>query len=214
MKLGSTIQKIRKSNSLSQEQFGEKYHVTRQSVSNWENGKSIPDLEMLVKISEDFGVSIDSMLKQDGDVIKKIDIQKKKGRKYLIMLTAVVILATVVVIGIYNHYDKMTRLNFSISDQISKYVKTSDSPLEIRSGYFTVVKDGIVEFKIDADTDDGTINVTITSDKAKIIYKNENNKIDDNQQIYLKKGTYHVKVMARGFSEILLTCGYHISATN
>ena len=44
MQLGQTIQKIRKENHLTQEEFAEIFHVTRQTVSNWENEKSYPDL--------------------------------------------------------------------------------------------------------------------------------------------------------------------------
>ena len=41
MEIGKQIQKIRKENNLSQEQFGKSFHVTRQTVSNWENKKVI-----------------------------------------------------------------------------------------------------------------------------------------------------------------------------
>ena len=50
MQLGQTIQKIRKENHLTQEEFAEIFHVTRQTVSNWENEKSYPDLLTLVAI--------------------------------------------------------------------------------------------------------------------------------------------------------------------
>lgn len=40
MQLGQTIQKIRKENHLTQEEFAEIFHVTRQRVSNWENDVS------------------------------------------------------------------------------------------------------------------------------------------------------------------------------
>ena len=43
MEIGKQIQNIRKENGLSQEQFGQKFHVTRQTVSNWKNEKSIQD---------------------------------------------------------------------------------------------------------------------------------------------------------------------------
>lgn len=54
MQLGQTIQKIRKENHLTQEEFAEIFHVTRQTVSNWENEKSYPDLLTLVAISDNF----------------------------------------------------------------------------------------------------------------------------------------------------------------
>ncbi|MBT9617575.1 helix-turn-helix transcriptional regulator [Mediterraneibacter faecis] len=43
-----------KDNQLTQEEFGKLFHVTRQTVSNWENGKSYPDLQILVSMSNQF----------------------------------------------------------------------------------------------------------------------------------------------------------------
>lgn len=63
MEIGKQIQKIRKENNLSQEQFGKRFHVTRQTVSNWENEKSYPDLQTLISISDGFDISLDKLLK-------------------------------------------------------------------------------------------------------------------------------------------------------
>ena len=62
MELGKNIIKIRKQNNLTQDDFAEKYFVTRQTISNWENSKSYPDLETLIKISDDFNISLDILL--------------------------------------------------------------------------------------------------------------------------------------------------------
>ena len=51
MNIGNQILNIRKEKQLTQEEFGKLFHVTRQTVSNWENGKSYPDLQFLVDIS-------------------------------------------------------------------------------------------------------------------------------------------------------------------
>ena len=51
MNIGNQILNIRKEKQLTQEEFGKLFHVTRQTVSNWENGKSYPDLQVLVDIS-------------------------------------------------------------------------------------------------------------------------------------------------------------------
>ena len=55
MKLGQTIVEIRKRNGLTQEEFAQKFCVTRQTVLNWENEKSYPDLVTLIKISDTYG---------------------------------------------------------------------------------------------------------------------------------------------------------------
>lgn len=71
MKLGQTIISIRKERNMTQEEFARIFHVTRQTVSNWENEKSYPDLETLVRISEEFQISLDAMLKEDVQMVKK-----------------------------------------------------------------------------------------------------------------------------------------------
>lgn len=68
MKFGEQIKEIRKSENLTQEQFAEKLHVTRQAVSNWENDKNLPDIEMLILISNEFHVSLDTLIKGDGQM--------------------------------------------------------------------------------------------------------------------------------------------------
>ena len=89
MELGKRITKIRKDNKLTQDDFAKKYYVTRQTISNWENEKSYPDLETLVKISDDFNVSLDTLLKEDDRMIKDIS---KKQKNYKFIKVFVVIL--------------------------------------------------------------------------------------------------------------------------
>ena len=50
MNIGNQILNIRKENQLTQEEFGKLFHVTRQTVSNWENGKSYPEPQIIVGI--------------------------------------------------------------------------------------------------------------------------------------------------------------------
>lgn len=52
MNIGNQILNIRKENQLTQEEFGKLFHVTRQTVSNWENGKRYPELQILVHLQE------------------------------------------------------------------------------------------------------------------------------------------------------------------
>ena len=65
MRLGQTLKDIRKEYKLTQEGFAELFNVTRQTVSNWENEKSYPDLLTLIAISDKFNISLDKMLKED-----------------------------------------------------------------------------------------------------------------------------------------------------
>lgn len=71
MELGSQIKKYRNEFSLSQDALAEKVYVSRQTISNWENGKSYPDVNSLVLLSEVFQTSIDCLIKGDVEVMKK-----------------------------------------------------------------------------------------------------------------------------------------------
>lgn len=68
MTLGEKIYKLRTQQGLSQETFGEKLGVSRQSVSKWETDQSVPELDKIVAISDFFGVSTDQLLKDTEDL--------------------------------------------------------------------------------------------------------------------------------------------------
>jgi transcriptional regulator with XRE-family HTH domain len=78
MTLGEKIAAIRKTYGLSQQQFADKFHVTRQTVSNWENNKNYPDMSSLKMISDEYDISFDKLLKEDKDYIKSVDDTKRK----------------------------------------------------------------------------------------------------------------------------------------
>ena len=62
MTFGQRIQQYRKEKGLSQDKLASTLYVTRQSVSQWENDKTMPSVDLLVKLSEVFGVSVDTLL--------------------------------------------------------------------------------------------------------------------------------------------------------
>ena len=80
MNIGNQISKIRKEQQLTQEQFGSLFHVTRQTVSNWENEKSYPDLQMLIDISNQFEIFLDALIKEDSKMVKTIDKERVLGK--------------------------------------------------------------------------------------------------------------------------------------
>mgnify|MGYP000087353084 CR=1 FL=1 len=85
MEIGNQILNIRKEQQLTQEEFGRLFHVTRQTVSNWENEKSYPDLQTLIRIFESamkFCVSLDTILKEDIRMVKKIDGYKNYKKSF------------------------------------------------------------------------------------------------------------------------------------
>ncbi len=98
MELSGQIKKYRDQLGLSQEELAEKIFVTRQSISNWENDKTYPDLQSLLRLSELFGLSLDELIKGDietmKDEINKLEIKKMNrwGNLLAILFLALVIL--------------------------------------------------------------------------------------------------------------------------
>jgi len=99
MELGKQIKFYRQEAQLSQEELANRVYVSRQTISNWENDKSYPDVNSLVLLSEIFQISLDKLIKGDievmKEVIKKEEIAKmnRYGKTYALMLIATAVSA-------------------------------------------------------------------------------------------------------------------------
>lgn len=84
MQFSQKLLELRKKRGFSQEDLAEKLNVSRQAISRWEMGSAMPDSHNLLKISDLFGVSIDSLLREEdqpeGKSISAED-QKERNRK-------------------------------------------------------------------------------------------------------------------------------------
>lgn len=69
MKLSEKIKRCRKNQKMTQQQFGDQLHVSRKTVSGWENDRSFPDISTLIKISDLFNISLDDLLKDSNTAI-------------------------------------------------------------------------------------------------------------------------------------------------
>lgn len=69
-KIGSNIRALRKKNYLTHEQLAETLNMTRQTLSNYELGKRIPDIYELIRIADLFHVSLDEMVGRNPDNYK------------------------------------------------------------------------------------------------------------------------------------------------
>ena len=97
MDVGKQIKKFRQDLKLSQEELASKIFVTRQTISNWENGKNYPDVNSLVMLSQLFNTSLDILVK--GDVIemeKQVEQDDVRRFKRDTVIFTVLIILTVV----------------------------------------------------------------------------------------------------------------------
>ena len=95
MALSSQIKKYRTELGLSQEELAEKVYVTRQTVSNWETGKSYPDIHSLLLLGTLFDLSLDQLIKGDLETMKEIinEQEVKKFNRYSTILSVLFALA-------------------------------------------------------------------------------------------------------------------------
>ena len=129
--IGQKIYEIRKSEGLSQTEFAEKFHVTRQTVSNWEHGKNYPDMEILIKISDEYGITFDELIKSDKELIRSIDRNRRVASKSMLIFAVLGVLVIGAVLiklmpGIVSrfYYDP-TKIVAKATDEDGGYYETT-----------------------------------------------------------------------------------------
>lgn len=75
------LKEEREKRNWSQSDLAEKIHVSRQSVSKWETGKNYPSIEIIIHLSDLFGITIDELLSSDEELTQKV-IEDSKQLAY------------------------------------------------------------------------------------------------------------------------------------
>ncbi len=101
--IGKKLKSARKDNHLTQEEVSELIQVSRQTISNWENGKSYPDVISVIILSDLYHVSLDVLLKEDVEMIQHIEestnIVKSNKKLMLAILLEIIIFLILIVIA-------------------------------------------------------------------------------------------------------------------
>ena len=79
MDISEKLKRCRTDKSLTQAQVAEKLHVSRKTISGWENGHSYPDINSFVKLSDLYGISLDLLLRDD----RVLSYYKEQNKKNL-----------------------------------------------------------------------------------------------------------------------------------
>lgn len=100
MKIGDKLKNARLKKSMTQEEVAEKLFVSRQSISNWENNKTYPDIGNVIALSDLYQISLDELLKGSDNFMKHLEESTDivKSNKKLIFfiglaLTAMIVMA-------------------------------------------------------------------------------------------------------------------------
>lgn len=91
MEIGKKLKAARLDAKLTQEQVAEYLFVSRQTISNWENEKSFPDIVSVVRLSDLYSISLDELLKGDTKMLEHLDESTDivKSNKKLILAAGV-----------------------------------------------------------------------------------------------------------------------------
>lgn len=105
MRLNEKLTRLRKGRGLTQTELAEKLQLSRQSISRWEVGLSIPSVENLVELSKIYDIPLDVLLSDDVQDARTPDTSEIRSKKvqpkhYLIKRIAIVGLALVIVAAI------------------------------------------------------------------------------------------------------------------
>lgn len=104
MEIGKKLKEVRMKSNLTQEQVAEKLFVSRQTISNWENEKSYPDIISIIKLSDLYSISLDELLKGDQKMIEHLEVSTDivKSNKKLIGAIIINIILLLVLLIIAN----------------------------------------------------------------------------------------------------------------
>lgn len=95
MEIGKKLKEARQGAKLTQEQVAERLFVSRQTISNWENERSYPDIVSVIKLSDLYSISLDELLKGDVKMLEHLeestDIVKSNQRLILAVIANIVV---------------------------------------------------------------------------------------------------------------------------
>lgn len=195
-KIGKFIKDLRIKNNLTQKEFADKYNVTYQAVSKWENGKNMPDLSLLKDICKDFDVSLDDLINGEKSV-------KTSYKKYIIIGIICIVIVLFLVIKNNNNGDFNFKTITSSCDafNISGSIAYNDKKSAI---YITNIKycggDDIKEYEI--------IECTLYESHEDIEKKISSYKYDGDKKVKLEKFLEDVTFKVDGYKK---TCDEHNS---
>jgi len=105
MEIGEKLKRARQDQKLTQENLAEQLGVSRQTISNWENNRSYPDIVSILKLSDIYSISLDELLKGDDKVVRHLEEStntvKSRQRLSKVILTTVYLFIWMLTIAVF-----------------------------------------------------------------------------------------------------------------
>ncbi|MDO5794287.1 MAG: helix-turn-helix domain-containing protein [Turicibacter sp.] len=136
MLLGEKLRKLRIARKLSQEQLADELRVSRQAISKWELGESIPDTENLISLSKFYGVSFDYLLLDELNVSNELEIKRQPHSSVFVLGISGLIIGLIVSFILWITYQSMLMVSLGLIIQIVSVtlvlVKQSELPTKLQ----------------------------------------------------------------------------------
>ncbi len=108
MTISETIKVQRKIHNLTQQQLAEKINISRQSISKWESGESLPSFSNVMSLSRTLNISLDELIKDDPKLISEIEHPKRSQTLTSIVFKGIVLgiiwLSLLYIFGVTNSH--------------------------------------------------------------------------------------------------------------
>ena len=118
MLLGEKLRRLRIARQLSQEQLADKLQVSRQAISKWELGESMPDTENLILLSKFYGVSIDYLLLNELNISSELETKRSRSFPIFIFGMGGLIIGLILSIVLWCTYQSILMVSIGLIIQI------------------------------------------------------------------------------------------------
>ena len=101
MEIGKKLKSARLKAELTQESVADKIQVSRQTISNWENARSYPDIVSIVHLSNLYNISLDELLKEDRNMLEHLEESTnvvKSNKKLIAAITINIVLLLILIL--------------------------------------------------------------------------------------------------------------------
>ena len=175
-KIGNFIRTLRENKNMTQQQLANLIPISRQAVSKWELGQTLPDHLVLIKLSEIFDITINELLSGEKNPKENITINLYKERKkHLKTLNITLILLVIMSLAFFSYYF----INQYNSTKIYK-IYTNNDNINITNGLFIETKEKIYFNLGNVETNKNVEKIEIidkSNDEENIIYSTDTDKI-------------------------------------
>lgn len=138
MTVAEMIKKTRLDNNMTQEEYGSVFGITRQTVSSWENEKSMPDLQMLITICNTYKISLDTLLNENNEYVYKISSLQKVGKAMKKLFYALSFLLGIFLIMVVVWHFKAEEKNSSFA------LRAQEQGFSLEKGHYILENSGVL----------------------------------------------------------------------